>query len=256
MKKYDLSFISNKDLFQHVKDTIVQYSFKVDLKKFNNNLIDPIKLTLDSKIYGKDIEETISAEVIRQLDKSNSNVIGYFQQNFFKYIFHKDTKKSNWIVPNEGFDVENKIDNTYIEMKNKHNTMNSKSTSATYTMMMDKVLNDSKATCMLVEVMAKNSQNIKWVVTINKKKMSNERIRRVSIDKFYELVTGEKEAFKQLVEVLPTVMDDVLEEIHQDGIVNTVFEELEKVDKNILKSLYLLSFEKYEGFNSLKISLS
>ncbi len=256
MKKYDLSFISNKDLFQHVKDTIVQYSFKVDLKKFNANLIDPIKLTLDSKIYGKDIEETINAEVIRQLDKSNSNVIRYFQLNFFKYIFHKDTKKSNWIVPKEGFDVESKIDNTYIEMKNKHNTMNSKSTSATYTMMMDKVLNDSKTTCMLVEVMAKNSQNIKWAVTINKKKMSNERIRRVSIDKFYELVTGEKEAFKQLVEILPTVMDDVLEEIHQDGIVNTVFEELEKVDKNILKSLYLLSFEKYEGFNSLKIALS
>ena len=256
MKKYNLSFISDKDLFKHVKDTIVQYSFEVDLKKFNSNLIDPIKLTFDSKIYGKNIEETINSEVIRQLDKSNSNVIGYFQQNFFKYIFHKDTKKSNWIVPDEGFDVESATDNIYIEMKNKHNTMNSKATSATYTMMMDKVLNDQKATCMLVEVMAKNSQNIKWAVTINKKKMSNERIRRVSIDKFYELVTGEQEAFRQLVEVLPKVMDDVLEDIHQKGIVNTVFKELEKVDKNILKSLYLLSFERYEGFDKLKISLS
>jgi hypothetical protein len=48
-------------------------------------------------------------------------------------------------------------------------------------------------------------------------------------------------------------MDDVLEEIQQNGIENTVFEELEGIDENILKSLYLLSFQKYEGFASLDI---
>jgi len=138
-------------------------------------------------------------------------------------------------------------------MKNKHNTMNSKSSSATYMTMQNKLLNDDKATCMLVEVIAKNSQNIKWSVTVNKQKMSNERIRRVSIDKFYELVTGEKEAFKQLVEVLPKVMNDVLKEIQQNSIESSVFDELKEVDKNILKSLYLLSFKKYEGFDNLDI---
>ena len=75
----------------------------------------------------------------------------------------------------------------------------------------------------------------------------------MSIDKFYELVTGENEAFKQLVEALAQVMDDVLEEIQQNGIENTVFEELEGIDEDILKSLYLLSFKKYEGFSSLNI---
>jgi len=138
-------------------------------------------------------------------------------------------------------------------MKNKHNTMNSKSSSATYMTMQNKLLNDDKATCMLVEVIAKNSQNIKWSVTVNKQKMSNERIRRVSIDKFYELVTGEKEAFKQLVEVLPKVMNDVLKEIQQNSIESSVFDELKEVDENILKSLYLLSFKKYEGFDNLDI---
>ena len=48
-------------------------------------------------------------------------------------------------------------------------------------------------------------------------------------------------------------MDDVLEEIQQNGIENTVFEELEGIDENILKSLYLLSFKKYEGFDSINI---
>ena len=141
----------------------------------------------------------------------------------------------------------------YVEMKNKHNTMNSKSSSATYMMMQNKLLQDDKAICMLVEVIAKNSQNIEWSVTLNKKKMSNKRIRRVSIDKFYEIVTGEKEAFKQLVEVLPRVIDDVLSNIEQEGIENSVFKELKEVDENILKSLYLLSFQKYEGFDNLNM---
>lgn len=83
--------------------------------------------------------------------------------------------------------------------------------------------------------------------------MSNERIRRVSIDKFYEIVTGEKEAFRQLVEILPRVIDDVLSDIKQQGIENTVFKELKEVDENILKSLYRLSFQKYEGFDNLNM---
>ncbi|HHB93596.1 MAG TPA: Eco47II family restriction endonuclease [Campylobacterales bacterium] len=253
MRRYNLSFISDENLYNHVKETIEKYSFKMDLKKFNSNLIDPIKLTFDSKVYGKDIKEIIDSEIVRQLDKSNSNVLGYFQQNFFKYIVHKDTKKSKWVVPDTGFDIVNEEDKIYVEMKNKHNTMNSKSSSATYMMMQDKLLSDSEATCMLVEIIAKNSQNIKWSVTVNKNKMSNEKIRRVSIDKFYEIVTGEKEAFRELVETLPKVMDDVLEDIQRNHIDNSVFDELKNIDNNILKSLYLLSFKKYEGFDSLDI---
>ena len=251
MRAYNLTFIDDKDLFNHVKETIEHYSFKMDLKKFNSNLIDPIKLTFDAKVYGKSIEEIINAEIVRQLDKSNSNVLGYFQQNFFKYLYHKESKLSKWIVPDEGFDIENEEEKIYIEMKNKHNTMNSKSSSATYMMMQNKLLQDEKAVCMLVEVIAKNSQNIEWTLTVDKKKMSNKRIRRVSIDKFYEMVTGEKEAFKQLIETLPKVIDDVLEDMQENSVKNSVFSELKSIDDNILKSLYLLSFRKYEGFESL-----
>jgi DNA (cytosine-5)-methyltransferase 1 len=253
MREYNLSFISDVNLFNHVKETIEKYRFKINLKEFNKNLIDPIKLTFDSKVYGKTIEGIIESELIRQMDKSNSNNIGYFQQNIFKYIFHKNTQNTNWSVPKQGFDIINDVDKIYVEMKNKHNTMNSSSSSATYMKMQDKLLNDSEATCMLVEVIAKDSQNIKWAVSLKSNPMSNDRIRRVSIDKFYEIVTGEKKAFKHLVEVLPKVMEDVLEEIQQDGIENTVFEELEGIDENILKSLYLLSFKRYEGFGNLNI---
>ena len=107
---------------------------------------------------------------------------------------------------------------------------------------------------MLVEVIAKNSQNIPWKISLDGDTISNKKIRRVSMDKFYEIVTGEREGFKQLVEVLPKVIDDVLEDIQQkNGIENSLFEELKEIDENILKSLYILSFKNYEGFDNLNI---
>ena len=85
MKNYNLGFISNEAIFKHVKDTVSQYRKSINLKEFNENIIDPIKLTFDSKIYGQTIQQTIESECIRQIDKTNNNRIGYFHQNLFKY---------------------------------------------------------------------------------------------------------------------------------------------------------------------------
>ncbi len=86
MRTYDLGFISDQDIFNHVKDTVLLYRRSINLREFNKNLVDPIKLTFDAKIYDKKIEEIIEAECIRQIDKSNTNHIGYFHQNLFRYI--------------------------------------------------------------------------------------------------------------------------------------------------------------------------
>ncbi len=55
MNNYNLSFILNTDLYNHVLQTINAYSSEMDLKKFNKNLIDPIKLTFDSIVYGQSL---------------------------------------------------------------------------------------------------------------------------------------------------------------------------------------------------------
>jgi len=245
---YNLSFISDQDLYNHVKETVKKYRFSIDLKKFNKNLIDPIKLTFDSKVYGKRVEDIIESEIIRQIDKSNTNYIGYFHQNIFRYF------DGDWIVPESGFDLINKKSKIFVEMKNKHNTMNSSSAQKTYIAMQSKILESSDVVCMLVEVIARRSQNIPWKITINSKQFNHENIRRVSIDKFYALVTGEKNAFKQLCEVLPKVLDDVISDQASESIKNSVFKELKEISpESLLKSIYLLSFSKYDGFENLQI---
>lgn len=247
MRNYDLSFISNDDLYNHTKDTVKKYRFQVDLAKFNKNLIDPIKLTFDSKVYDRDIQSVIESEIVRQMDKSNTNHIGYFHQNIFNHI------GDGWSVPANGYDIVNLGEHYYVEMKNKHNTMNSSSSQKTYMRMQNTLLNTPDATCMLVEVIARNSQNIVWNVSLDGTPVSNEKIRRVSIDKFYELVTGEKTAFKELCEQLPIVIENIVNDIKLDAESNTVFTELEQISPNLLKSLYLLSFEKYEGFGDFNV---
>jgi hypothetical protein len=247
MRNYNLNFIDNETLFSHVKETVLKYRFCIDLKEFNKNLIDPIKLTFDSKVYNKTMRELIDGEIIRQIDKSNTNHIGYFHQNMFNHI------GDGWIVPETGYDIVNEVQKIYVEMKNKHNTMNSSSSQKTYARMQHTILQDSEAKCFLVEVIAKNSQNIVWNVSMDGTAISHERIRRVSLDKFYEIATGETNAFKNLCEKLPMVIEDVVESVDDEIMESTVFEELEAISPNMLKSLYLLSFAKYEGFANFDI---
>lgn len=242
-EKYHLEFLTDDEIFEHVKETLNKYRYSINLNQFNKNLIDPIKLTFDSRAYGKTVQEIVETECIRQIDKSNTNHIGYFHQNIFKYF-------DGWAVPEKGFDAINEEDKIYAEIKNKHNTMNSSSSQKTYSRMQNKILRDDQATCYLVEVIAKRTGDSDWVVSMDGERMQNRRIRRISIDRFYEIATGCQNAFRDLCSVLPQVIDDVTNEQDMGAITNSVFEELEEISPDLLKSLYLLPFQNYIGFDN------
>ena len=74
-----LDFISDEDLENHIKETLDEYreTLKaINLEEFNENIIDPIKLTFDSIVYNKKIKTILNEEIARQRDKSNTNAIG------------------------------------------------------------------------------------------------------------------------------------------------------------------------------------
>lgn len=240
---YNLGFISDEDIFNHVKTTVLKYKTFINLKMFNKNLIDPIKLTFDAKVYGKTFEEIIESECIRQIDKTNNNHIGYFHQNLFSYA------GNGWYIPKTGFDVANEERKIYVEMKNKHNTMNFASAHATYIKMQHQLLKVSNSTCMLVEVIAKQSQNKPWKITLDNQQYEHDNIRKVSIDKFYEIVFNDADVFMKLCKALPTILDDVIGETDKGLINNRVYSELQELSVDTIKSLYLLAFENYEGFS-------
>ena len=204
MRDYNLGFISNEDIYRHVKDTVESYRQEITLSQFNENIIDPIKLTFDAKVYDKTIQQAVEDECFRQIDKSNTNKIGYFHQNLFKYA------GNGWVVPEAGFDVENDRLHIYVEMKNKHNTMNSASSKDMYMRMLTKLLDDDEAICYLVEAYSRPSRDEVWRVSLDGMRINHKRIRRMSMDKFYELVFDDSQAFYKLCRVLPKIIEDVV----------------------------------------------
>ena len=269
---WGLTFISQKDLTDHVRATIEKYGDKLesfDLERFNKNIVDPIKLIFDKTVYRTSWEETIGNEIFRQRDKSNNNDIGYFHQRIFNYIdkchVPENGTEGGWDViyknPNGICLPDGSVVHTvYVEMKNKHNTMNSASAGKTFIKMQNQLLKDDDCACFLVEAIAKTSQNIKWETTVDGIKVSHKLIRRVSMDQFYSLVTGQADAFYNLCMTLPAVIQAVVEEA-DDQLVphDTVYYDLSKLsekydvsDENIAiaMAIYMLGFSGYLGFNS------
>ena len=254
----NLNFITDENFKKHIRETIEHYGEELqpfDLKKFNSNIVDPIKLLFDKNIYGFTWEELIKSEIFRQRDKSNNNSIGYFNQNIFRYIAGCTVPKSGWDIifrPAGGIDIcGDKINTIYVEMKNKHNTMNSKASAKTYMNMQAQLLKDNDCACFLVEVIAKKSQNVPWKISVDGQRQEHCRIRRVSIDKFYELVTGEEDAFYKMCMVLPNAIKNLLETANALAVPkDTVFDELKNLSTSSFElALYMLGFGTYAGFS-------
>lgn len=264
--EWNLNFISEEDFKKHVQETILKYGEKLepfDLKRFNSNLIDPIKLIFDKSVYKTSWEEMVNNEIFRQRDKSNNNDIGYFHQNMFSYFRGCEVPQTGWdviyrnpdgIVMPDG-DVVHTI---YVEMKNKHNTMNSASSAKTYIKMQSQLLEDDDCACFLVEAIAKRSQNVKWTTKVDGKNVQHRRIRRVSMDQFYSIVTGDEHAFYKMCMVLPETINRVVNEESAVTVPHdTVVDELRNVSKiyegapedlAMAMAVYMLGFHTYLGF--------
>lgn len=96
---WNLTFISEEDFSNHVKATIEKYGEKLesfDLKRFNKNIIDPIKLIFDKTVYQSSWEEIVSNEIFRQRDKSNNTILDIFISvfsNTLKIVTFRQTVK-------------------------------------------------------------------------------------------------------------------------------------------------------------------
>ena len=130
--------------------------------------------------------------------------------------------------------------------------MNSSAAGKTYIKMQNQLLQDDDCACYLVEAIAKRSQDVKWETTVDKRKVSHRLIRRVSLDKFYALVTGQEDAFYQMCMVLPRVIESVVNSADIQIPDDTVMRELQAVaDRqgvSIAMAIYMLGFSTYTGF--------
>ena len=247
-----LTWISNKDIKKVIFQLLTGY--KEFLQGFNwnsifRNVIDPVKMTFDQKFLGKEVKNLIETEVLRQLDKTRINAVGYFHQKIFCYI-------KGWKLANNPFDVVNEQENIFVEIKNKFNTMNNTSKQRTMEIILNKVKHNSAYKCFLVQVITKKSHNRIWAMLLDGRKVKNERIRIISIDQFYKIATNQQNSFVNLLNRLPDLVDEVMREVNYEPI--DIREMIDKnfpdiSDVNFLTEIYKKTFHSYLGYEKFKL---
>ncbi|MCF6177533.1 MAG: Eco47II family restriction endonuclease [Victivallaceae bacterium] len=229
MKKYNLTFISDEDLFKHIKEILLLYLQKISFKSISKNSVDPVKLAFDAKIYNKSITEMLEIEMIQQLDDDKISYNTFLHKNIFKYVVNDcDTTGKQ-------FDIVNTKHSIYGLFMDEHKRKDLSFTLNTYMLMQHTILENKQATCILVDAVAEDKLNIPWEVSVDDKLFSNQQIRHMSIEKFYEIMTGDKSVLKNLYMILPEVINDIMIE---ENINNSAMQEFHKYSDERLKSIF------------------
>lgn len=249
-----VEFISDEHLLWCIDNLHKAYlSAKNDItkKKFYKNKVDTIKLTFDSKFNNIDEESLIQAEILRQIDKSINNSIGTFHEQILGGVDGFE------IGILSGFDIKSSDNTLFADIKNKHNTMNSKSAEALFQTLARYADDNKKARCYWVQILAKKSFCNLWSGIINGKEYSHSRVYKISGDKFYELITGQNDALVQLYKSLPLAINDYMKAIEMKDTTSksSAIDEIKlmtRVSKrSVLDQITFENYSYYLGFKDL-----
>ncbi|WP_411897251.1 Eco47II family restriction endonuclease [Elizabethkingia occulta] len=249
-----VNFISDEHLLMCIDNLHKSYlkaKNNISKKTFYANKVDTIKLTFDSKFNGISEDNLIQAEILRQIDKSINNSIGTFHEQILGGIKGYEVGKLS------GFDIKATDNTLFADIKNKHNTMNSSSAEALFQKLARYADDYKKANCYWVQILAKGSFNEHWKGDINGKEYSHSRVFKISGDRFYALLSGEKDALLQLYKALPIAIDDYMKslKLEQGGKENSALEEItsetEKSKRSILNQITFENYSYYLGFDEL-----
>lgn len=240
-----LSYITDNDLFDCIEFLYNEYEKAlqgIDYDKFFKNRIDTFKMTFDKAVNNLNEQSWLAAELQRQVEKTITNHVGTFHE----MLIGKIDGYTNYPVGNS-YDVA-KDDNTiFAEIKNKHNTVTGTHIVSLFNKIKGYADQYPNATCYYVRIIDTASRDEVWSfrsgtedpVTKQKPLYEHPRIRIISGDKFYKLVTGVDDAFKQLCEIIPTAIEEWISTKHaKQGSSMGLFAELHFQSKKNERSLF------------------
>lgn len=212
MNKY-VEFVSDEDFLECVRKVVDSYQTldenitPTSILTESKNTIDEFKTIFDVCVNQISFDEWSKIELTRQQDKTINNKIGEFHQELLG-------KVNGWVDLGVGDETEidlKKEDNTvFIELKNKYNTMNS-SSEKTCREKLEKVIEKyPDATAYWAYVISKNYKSECRVWKYQQRE--DERIKRISGDKLYEMITGDPQALEKTFDAIPKAIVEILSE--------------------------------------------
>ena len=213
MNKY-VDFVSDEIFLEEVKKVLDTYPDEnkritepLDLLKKSKSGLDEFKIMFDMCYNDLTFKEWVDSEIIRQNGKSIENKMGEFHQQLLGRV---EGWEDLGVGDNTHVDLKNEKKHIYIEIKNRKNTINGDSGKVVREKLEKIVEEDSEAIAYWAYIIhgTYKSEDVLW----SKKGFEdNERIRRISCNKVYELVTGDPNALKKTFDAIPKAIAQLLD---------------------------------------------
>lgn len=218
-------YADDEIIINEIKEILKKFAEEADEVDIYRNALDPFSAIFDMALQDISFDDWIENEKLRQAQKTLQNSIGYFHQHILGAV-------DNWIDPGSGgnLDLINDTDKIIVELKNKHNTMNSTSAGGTYRKMARHLDRDYAGyTGYVVTLIHKNPERIK-VPFAPSEPGENHPVRsdlhKVDGATFYAIATGDRYALKKLYECLPRAVELALPGTKIDVSSSEEFEQL------------------------------
>ena len=223
-----LPFIKDEDLHAHVS-WVLSYVKKPSEKSFYKNSVDPFSAVFEASLQGIPLSKWVELERVRQGQKSMQNKLGDFHQRILGSMLGWEDLGTGHLI-----DIKNEGKKIIAEIKNKHNTTKGSDKVVIYDNLKFALDNEYPGfTAYYVEIIPKNRYiyDKGFSPSDNKTHTVRETFSRIHVidgKSFYALASGVPDALKQLYEVLPQVIGDVLgkpvEVIVKDPLYKEIFE--------------------------------
>ena len=224
-----LTFISNEDLYRHVRvvlDAARNASKKAETE-FHRNVVDPFSALFDGLYQHLDHNSWIKQEKARQAQKTLQNAIGDFHEGILGSIPGWEKLPTGNVV-----DLHCKSKKVIAEVKNKFNTTKGNHKVRIYddlnTLLTEKY---QGYTSYYVEIIPKGRKKYDQLFTpsdnqVGARRPSNQKIRIIDGETFYSLATGDRSALQNLFSTLPKVIGDILGNEKECATIGNTFTDL------------------------------
>ena len=205
-----VDFVSDEHFLKCVKwvcDAYLDPSLKLDKTWLQRNGVDPFKMVFDMVVRNRNFESLMEQEKSRQYDKKSGGRIGDFHQKLLGGV-------KGWVDLGVGdeskVDLKKEDNSIFIELKNKHNTVNSDSLNSVR-QKLEKITKDfPNSIAYWAYVIEKNgtSGESEWIYLGD----NNPKLKKIWGSKLYELITGKPDALEKTWTALPIAIKDILKD--------------------------------------------
>lgn len=206
-------------LDEAVEKLIYGYKNKIEgfgIDDFLKTGVDPFRFTVNVSIWG--LKESIRKEIEHKVEMALENLIGDFHENYLGNVTHSPSQ-TKWKKIQEGaipgIDIVNENLKVYLQIKSKHNSMNSSS---------------AKRLAQELKEVSNQNPNVtvgcSWVVATQQRKAIGENIvAEVAAcykgNKSYKVVTGEENELDNVLAELLNIIPEKIKAINFEELLDS-----------------------------------